>query len=79
MTRINNYFFAMTISSDIVDNNRFSSLQRLVSWAGLRYPSPTQSGKMKDSKKGNMDIEADNTASRTDSRVRKPSNTGQKT
>jgi hypothetical protein len=26
MTRINNYFFAMTISSDIVDNNRFSSL-----------------------------------------------------
>jgi hypothetical protein len=35
MTRINNYFFAMTISSDIVDNNRFSSLQRLVSWAGL--------------------------------------------
>jgi hypothetical protein len=35
MTGINNYFFAMMSSSEIVDNNRISSPQKLISWAEL--------------------------------------------
>jgi hypothetical protein len=35
MTGVNNYFFAMMSSSEIVDNNRFSSPQKLISWAEL--------------------------------------------
>jgi transposase len=38
-----NYFSAMIISSEIGDINRFSSPQKLVSWAGL-CPSVHQSG-----------------------------------
>jgi len=44
MTGINNYFFAMMSSSEIVDNNRFSSPQKLISWAELWCPSVHQSG-----------------------------------
>jgi transposase len=72
------YFSAMTISSEIGDIKRFSSPQKLVSWAGL-CPSVHQSGstlytgRMKDGNKKVrwILIEAANTASRTDDRLRK--------
>lgn len=72
------YFSAMMISSEIGDINRFGSPQKLVSWAGL-CPSVHQSGnslymgRMKDGNKKVrwILIEAANTASRTDDRLRK--------
>ena len=77
MTGIN-YFSAMMISSEIGDISRFSSPQKLVSWAGL-CPSVHQSGnslymgRMKDGNKKVrwILIEAANTAPRTDGRLRK--------
>ena len=71
------YFSAMMISCEIGDLNRFSSPQKLVSWAGL-CPSVHQSGnslymgRMKDGNKKVrwILIEAANTASRTDDRLR---------
>lgn len=73
-----NYFSAMMISSEIGDIKRFSSPQKLVSWAGL-CPSVHQSGnslymgKMKDGNKKIrwILIQAANTAFRTDDRLRK--------
>jgi transposase len=72
------YFSAMMIASEIGDITRFNTPEKLVSWAGL-CPSVHQSGsslhmgRMKD---GNKKIrwilvEAANTASRTDDRLRK--------
>ena len=57
MTGIN-YFSAMMISSEIGDISRFSSPQKLVSWAGLWLPSAAHQsgnslymGRMKDGNK----------------------------
>ena len=71
------YFSAMLIASEIGDIDRFSS-QKLVSWAGL-CPSVHQSGnslyigrmKERNKKVRWILIEAANTASRTDDRLRK--------
>jgi transposase len=72
------YFSAMMIASEIGDITRFSTPEKLVSWAGL-CPSVHQSGnslytgRMKDGNKKVrwILIEAANTESRTDDRLRK--------
>ena len=72
------YFSAMMIASEIGDITRFSAPEKLVSWAGL-CPLVHQSGDslyMGRMKNGNKKVrwilvEAANTASRTDDRLRK--------
>ena len=72
------YFSAMLISSEIGDINRFSTPEKLVSWAGL-CPSIHQSGnslymgRMKDGNKKVrwILIQAANTAARKDDRLKK--------
>jgi transposase len=70
------YFSAMMISSEIGDIDRFDSPQKLVSWAGLclsvhQSGNSLYMGRMKDGNKKVRWIEAANTASRTDDRLRK--------